>query len=59
MNNFTATGFARREPEVRLMNGKRSVEQQETERLVAELLDEKPPENWRELAKGALTGDSA
>jgi hypothetical protein len=31
--------------------------QQETERLLTELLDEKPPENWRELAKGALTQD--
>jgi hypothetical protein len=29
--------------------------QQETERLLTEILDEKPPENWRELAKGALT----
>lgn len=31
--------------------------QQETERLLTELLDEKAPENWRELAKGALTQD--
>ena len=30
-------------------------EQHETERLLSELLDEKPPEDWRDLAKGALT----
>jgi len=32
-------------------------EQQETERRLREILDEKPPENWRALAKGALTQD--
>jgi len=30
-------------------------EQQEVERLLTETLEEEPPENWRELAKGALT----
>jgi hypothetical protein len=33
--------------------------QQETERLLlTELLDEKPPENWLELARGALAQDA-
>jgi hypothetical protein len=32
-------------------------EQQEAERLLTEILDEKPPEDWRDLAKGALTED--
>jgi hypothetical protein len=29
--------------------------QQEVESLLAEILDDKPPKNWRELAKGALS----
>lgn len=29
--------------------------QQEAERLLTAALDEKPPANWRDLAKGALT----